>query len=400
MQVAVIGNGLSGSIFSKTLRELDSDVCIDVYGDEKYLYYPRPNLIEFMAGNIPYERLFAFNEDWYQERNINLRLGNRVEKIIPGSQQFYLANGTTETYDYLLLANGAFASLPPIKGADKTGVFTLRKLDDALAILDYLEGHQNVAVIGGGLLGLEIARAIRNKNAQVDVYEFFPRLLPRQLDPEGASILTYQIEKMGIKVHVGVTTEEIMGETEALGLRFKDGKQSKADMVIIAAGVRPYVNLAKEAGLETNKGVIVDDFLQTSAPNIYAAGDNVEHKGRIYGIIPASFQQARAAAYNLFGQKQNYEGTIPSNTLKVMGLEVTSMGLVYPEAGGFEEFSKQDAEAGIYKKLVLEDGVLAGAIWLGTKQNINEVSRLVAQKQDVSGWKAELLEDDFDFSVI
>jgi nitrite reductase (NADH) large subunit len=396
MRAIVIGNGLCGTIFAKTLREFDPDVEIKIFGREKYLYYPRPNLIEYLAGNMPYERLFAFSEAWFGDMNIQLQLDSRVEGIDPASKKIQLP-GEEQPYDVLLLANGAYAGIPPIKNADQAGVFTLRSLDDALSIQAYLEKRKKVAVIGGGLLGLEIARALNARGAEVEVIEFFPRLLPRQLDTQAAALLTRQIENMGIKVFLGKTTEEILGAGEASGLRFKDGEERSADMVVIAAGVRPYLDLAQAAGLETNQGVIVDQHLRTSHPDIFAAGDVSEFKGRVYGIIPASFQQARAAAANIAGQRQEYDGTVPSNTLKVMGVNVTSIGLVNPEEEGYEEIRHEDEAKGIFKKVVLQNGKLVGAIWMGTKQGVNEINRLVTQKVSVGEKKRDILRDDFDF---
>jgi len=230
--------------------------------------------------------------------------------------------------------------------------------------------------------------------------EFFPRLLPRQLDTEGASVLQSQIEGMGIKVRLGVVTEEILGKEKVDGLKFKSGEELEAQTAIVAAGVRPNIRLASEAGLETDKGIIVDDYLRTSRSDIFAAGDNVQHKDRIYGIIPASFNQARTAAFNIAGQEKKYAGTIPSNTLKVVGLDLTAVGQVTPEEGIYEEFRKVIEEEGIYKKIVVKEGKLVGAIWMGTKEKVNEINRIILQKIDIEKWKGSLLDEDFDFSVL
>ena len=400
MRIIVVGGGLSGTIFSKNLRELEPGAEIDIFDKEDYLYYPRPNLIEFLAGNMPFERLFPFSQEWYQEKNIRFHKKKAVVKVIPDTDQIELEDGSKEKFDALLLANGSFAFIPPIKGADKKGAFSLRTLDDALSLLEYFRDRQRVTVIGGGLLGLEIARALKARGAEIEVIEFFPNLLGRQLDPEGAAILQEQIEKMGIKVRLNAATEELLGEREVTGLRLKSGEEVETDMAVIAAGVRSHLELAKDAGLETDLGVVVDDFLQTSHPQIYAAGDNLEHRGRIYGIIPASFQQARVAAHNVLGHKMKYEGTVPSNTLKVMGLSVTSVGLVNPEKGTCEEYRREIREEGIYKKITIQEGALVGAIWMGTKQGVNEISQMVTQRMNVQKWKDSLLQDDFDFSVL
>jgi nitrite reductase (NADH) large subunit len=400
MNVFIIGNGLAGTIAAKTLRELDSAVDIHIFAEENYSYYPRPNLIEFLAGRIPYERIFAFSEDWHVRQKINIHLGEPVRKIFPESQEIELAGGRKENYDTLLLANGASSFVPPIKGSDKRGVFTLRTLDDALAILDYLKDQAQVAILGGGLLGLEIARGLKLRGAEVDVLEFFDRLLPLHLDAYGATLLKDQIERSGIRVSLGAVTQEILGDGEVSGLGLKSGAKINANMVIIAAGVRPNLGLAREAGLAFDRGVVVDDWLRTNQPHIFAAGDGIQHKGKTYGIIPASFDQARTAAYNILGQEKKYEGTVPSNTLKVAGLYVTSVGLTNQENPGLKEMRKYLKEEGVYKKIVIEDGALVGAIWMGTKKGANEITRAVASKVKVNQYVNSLLEDTFDFSVL
>lgn len=400
MKIAVVGNGLAGTLFSKTLREIDPKAVIDIFAAEKYRYYPRPNLIEFLAGSRPFERLFAFPETWYDDQKIGLHLANPVQSIHPADRRIELKDGTRAGYDYLLLADGAHSFVPPITGSDKSGLFTLRNLDDAYAILDYLEGRGQAAVIGGGLLGLEIARALNVRGVKVTIIEFFPRLLPRQLDVQGADLLKAQIEDMGIEVRLGLVTEEILGRDAVSGLRFKDGTELKVDMAIVAAGVRANLSLAKAAGLKTDKGLMVNDRMQTADPRIFAAGDSVEHRERLYGIIPASFEQARVAARNIGGRDDTYQGTVFSNSLKIMGLSVTSLGTVNPEEPAVEEFRSVRKGEGVYKKIAVRDGKLIGAVWMGTKKGADVLGRLIAEQKDVSDWKDAMLSDEFDFSAI
>lgn len=400
MRIGVIGNGLAGVMAAKALREGGFPGEIVIFAQEKHHYYPRPNLIEFLAGNLPEARLAAFPPEWYNSQAIQVRLATPVRRLLAEPLGLELDAGRKELFDILLLADGAVSFMPPLIGADKPGVFALRTWDDALAILDYLPDHRRAAVLGGGLLGLETARGLRARGAEVLVIEFFDRLLPRQLDGQGASLLRAQIEKMGIKVRLGTVAEEILGSGRVEGLRFKDGGVAAADLVVVAAGVKPSLSLAKEAGLTTERGVVVDDFLRTSHPGVFAAGDNVQHQGRVYGILPAAFEQSRAAAHNILGQSRAYRGTVPSNTLKVMGLYVTSAGLAIPEGEGFEELRKEDPGRGLYKKIVLQNGRLVGAIWMGTKEGVSQVTRAMLQKTDVSAWRTALLEDGFDFSKI
>jgi nitrite reductase (NADH) large subunit len=400
MRAVIVGSGLAGTMAAKTLRELDPVVEIEVFGQENYPYYPRPNLIEFVAGRLPYDKLFAFPADWSSRQQIRIHLGERVVRIRPGEKKIETAAGGVFPYDVLLLANGCRAAVPPLRGSDRKGVFVFRTLDDALAILEYIKGHPRAAIVGGGLLGLEIARALKSAGAEVRVVEFFDRLLPRQLDASGAAILKAQIEKMGIDVRLGTVTEEILGDGEARGLYFQGGSRLEADMVIIAAGVRPDVDPAREAGLAVNRGIVADDLLRSSAPDIFVAGDAAEHRGNVYGIIPATFEQSRTAAYNMLGIEKPYAGTVPSSTLKVAGVSVTSVGLVAPDEDGYEVLARQVPEEGVYKKIVLKDGLLVGAIWMGTKRGVAEVSRLVGLNKNVAHRKNDLLEDAFDWREV
>ncbi len=397
MNAVIVGSGLAGTIAAKTLRELRPDIGIEVLGEERHPYYPRPNLIEYVAGRLARERIFAFPESWAERQAIAVRLGGAVVRIRPDQNLVETAAGDQVRYDALLLATGARAARPPIPGIERTGVFVLRTLDDADALLAHLGEHRRVAVLGGGLLGLEIARAIRSREAEVDVIEVFDRLLPRQLDAEAAAILKAQFERSGIGVRLGETTQEILGDGAVRGLRFGSGGTLGADAVIVAAGMAPETGLARAAGLKVGRGILVDDRMRASHPGVFAAGDAAEHAGRTYGIIPAAFEQARAAAHAMIGLDLPYGGTVPANTLKVAGLHLTSVGEVHAAGPGFESVVRAEPEAGLYKKLVLFEGRLVGAIWMGTKKGALEIGRFVALKKDVERYKKDLVEDAFDF---
>jgi nitrite reductase (NADH) large subunit len=402
VRIVVVGNGLAGTMAGKTARELDPEAEIEILGEESYPYYPRPNLIEFVAGRLPYDKLFAFPDGWSERQRIALRLGEKVIRIRPAERRVETASGAVLGYDALLLATGARAAVPPVPGIHRKGVLVLRTLDDAIALVERLAAPRRVAILGGGLLGLEIARAIRGRDtpSEVEVVEFFDRLLPRQLDPAAAALLKAQFERAGIAVRLGAAAAEILGGEEVQGVRFKSGDVLGADTVIVAAGIKPETAVAAAAGLQVGRGIVVDDGLRTSAPGIFAAGDAAEHRGRIYGIIPAAFEQARAAAYTIVGQDKAYPGTISANALKVAGLYLTSVGEIDAEGPGYESHVRAVPEAGLYKKIVLREGRLAGAIWMGTKKGVTEITRLVALRREVGALKEALLADDFDFTEL
>ncbi|MBM3295230.1 MAG: NAD(P)/FAD-dependent oxidoreductase [Candidatus Aminicenantes bacterium] len=400
MKIVIVGNGVAGTMAAKAIRDHDPGASITILAAEGHPYYPRPNLIEYVAGGLPRAKLFAFPPGWASGLGIDLRLATPARAIRPESREVEPAAGGALPYDRLLLADGASAAVPPIRGADKGGVFTLRTLDDAEAIVEHVRKRPRVAVVGGGLLGLEIARALQARSAEVEVIEFLPHLLPRQLDPAGGEVLKSQIERRGIRVRVGLATEEILGRTDVEGLRFKDGSEIRVDTAVLAAGVRPNLALARQAGLAVDRGVLVNDRMETSLPGIYAAGDGTQHDGRLYGIIPAAFEQARIAAAAILDREGRYIGTVPSNTLKVAGMALTSVGLVNPEGPGFEELRASNPEAGIYKKIVLRDGALVGAVWLGTKAGVAELVKAVSRKTPAASRKHDLLREDFDFASL
>lgn len=401
MRVIIIGSGLAGIISGKTIRELDRAAEILIYGEEKYPYYPRPNLIDFLGGLIPQDKVFAFAEGWQERQRLEINLGQRIVKMNPEKPSVEIEGGKEIDGDYLVLAAGAKPVVSPFAGLNKKGIFTLRTLDNALELLDFIQSGPEILVIGGGLLGLEIARALSMKGLSgVSVVEVFNRLLPRQLDEIGAKELQTKLEKMGIRFFLGKEVSQIIGNGSVNRVLFKDGQGVSAGAVIIASGVKPRTDLALTSGLKTSRGVLVDDYLRTSQSRVYAAGDVTEHRGKVYGLIPAAFDQARTLAYNLCGQNKKYEGTIPSNTLKVAGIYLTAIGMVTAEGNEYEIITKHIPESGIYKKLILKNEVVVGAIWLGTKQGVQEISRLIQSGKKVTRYKDEILEESFDFSRI
>lgn len=402
MRVIIVGNNVAGITTAKTIRELRQDVDILVFAEEKYHYYPRPALIEFIANKADEKSLLFYQEDWYQKNRIKVNLGTKVEKIDPEEKRA-LVNGLWVDYDALVLATGAKAFVPPIKGLPKQNVFTLRTFDDAKAIKTLIPKVQSAVVIGGGVLGLEAARAMKlaRPALSIKILEKTGSLLSRQLDGEGGSILRALIEEMGMDIHTGVEVEEIKGAAQVEKVKLKDGTEFDAQLVIISAGVRPNLDLAKASGLKVGKGLVVDANLCCDKKTmIFAAGDVVEFEGTTWGIIPAALDHARIVTRMILGQDSvEYKGTLVSNTLKVMGIDLTSIGLVNPPVdGGFEEIRAKSDDGRVYKKFVLKDGVMVGAIILGSRKEIARVSKLIKDGTSVEGLKTNMRRVDFDFS--
>jgi nitrite reductase (NADH) large subunit len=292
---------------------------------------------------------------------------------------------------------GSVPNIPPIKNAREMvgkGVFTLRTIDDTLEIKEYIRNSKakKAIIIGGGLLGLELANQIMNADLDTTVVEFFPRLLPRQLDDECSSMLRKEIENKGIKVVLSATTEEIIGNGAVTGIKLKDGQKIDSDIILIQAGIRATIDLAQNSGIETNRGIVVNEFLETSEKDIFAVGDCIEYKNQTWGIIPACMEQSKIVAASALGLKKiEYKGTTPKNTLKIVGMELTSIGIFDPskeEGGGWDILKKADKDDCCYQKLILKDNTLKGAILFGD----NKAMSFVYKKMEQDVTRQELMD--------
>jgi nitrite reductase (NADH) large subunit len=404
VRVIIIGNNIAGTTTAKAIRDADKEVEIDIYTEESVPYYARPKLIDFVAGAVEESGIIFHPAEWYEKNDLSLHLSSKVDRVdVIGKK--VLVGADWHTYDKLVLANGSSAFLPPFKGLPKENVFTLRTLDDAKRIKKAAVGSKRVVVIGGGLLGLETARALATgfPGLDITIFEYAEHLLMRQLDHEGAEILQDWIAEAGTKVVTKAETEELLGDGDAAAaVKLKDGRAVECDMVIVSAGARSNLGLAKEAGLSVNRGVVVDSSLRTSDQDVFAVGDVAEHEGKVWGMIPPALDQARVAAKKVLGlEGPDYTGTIPSNILKVMGIDLTSIGTVRSEhetlEAGFEEIRAVTPDRKVYKKFVLKDGKMIGAILLGTKKETGKVANMIKEGTPVESIRDRLSDPGFDF---
>ena len=393
----IIGNGVAGTTAAETIRKNDPAGDIKIFTDEAFPFYSRIRLMEFLAGELDLPKLQIRSSNWYDDQKIKLFLNTKIIDIDKDRKEVVSQSGDRYAYDKLLLATGGYSFVPPIKGSEKKGVFTLRSIKDAQAIKTYAAGKNNALLIGGGLLGLEVGNSLRKIGMKITVAEFFPRLLPRQTDPACAAMLQKRLEQMGFTFFLGVVSKEILGGDQATGLLLEDGRSIDTELIIISAGVRPNLELGQKLGLKIGKAIPVSDRMETEIPDIYAAGDGIEHKGMVYGIWPASEKQGQVAGLNMAGQTAEYTGTTPSNQLKVAGIDLLAAGDIDPE-GKLLAFVDQNQEAGTYRKLVLKDNRLVGCLLFGTLEGRKKILKAMEEQKDLSAIKEQLAR--FDLEVL
>ncbi len=387
-QYVIVGNGVAGTTAAENIRKLDQDGSITILTDEQVPFYYRLRLNEYLAGDVPEEKLIGKKESWYQENNIDLKLGLSVVSGDPEQKVLRTADGQKIAYDVLLLANGSHSFVPPIQGTDTQGVFTLRTIQDYRDTLVFSREVQKVVLIGGGLLGLEAGHGLLKQGKEVQVVEFFPRLLPRQLDDEGAKRLRLILEEKGFSFHLGAKTSEITGQDKVESVLLEGGESLEAGLVLISAGVRPNLEPARSMGIEVDRGIKVDSHLRTSRQDIYAAGDVAEFRRMNYGIWPAAMEQGQMAGLNMAGQESLYQGTTMANTLKVLGVELGSAGNI--DADNRLQ-AVMVAKERIYKKIVIDNqDKIAGCIMLGDTTGFNKVVRFMGEGRKFSDIKEQL----------
>jgi nitrite reductase (NADH) large subunit len=391
MRYIIIGNGAAGMAAAEAIRDRDEAAEIVIYTDEDRFHYSRPRIIEYLGGAIDADKLTIRSGDYYERRRIDLVKPAVVEAIDPLGRRISLRGGGTDSFDRLVIASGASSFLPPIEGADLDCVFTLRTIGDAKTILARCAGKKRAAIVGGGLLGIETAASLSRLGMTTTVVEMFNRLLPRQLDAEGGGILQSMLEAKGLRFLLGKTTAGISpivssGAIPGVAgngatLRFDDGSSLEADIVVFSAGIRSNMELARKAGIVCDKGIVVNDYMETNIPGIYAAGDAAQSGGRVYGLWLPAKEQGSFAGRNAAGDRAAYPGSVVSSTLKVSGIELASIGSI--EAGeGVAVTTRLGAEG--YRRLFVKDGRLAGAILLGEISASRRLQKLLASGEIIA----------------
>jgi len=390
-RVVVVGNGIAGVTAADHVRRRHPDCQIDVVANEPYPLYNRMGIGRLVYGSSAMVGLQLLPDSWYEDNKVTCWLNTFATGLDRERQELTLGTGEKLPYDRLILATGSDSFVPPIEGYGAPGTFVLRRAADAFGIRTFAQEHgaEHAVIAGGGLLGLEAAYALHKIGLHVTVLERGKTLLSRQLDERAAEMLRDYLEGLGLHIMLATETASLhAGESNGRPgrlreVRLRDGRSLPADLFLVAAGIAPLVELARESGLEVAKGVVVDDALATSDPHVFAVGDVAEHRGRTYGLWPAAVEQGEIAAENALGGARAYEGTVPVTMLKVVGVDLLSIGRFQPQDGD-TVIAIEDSEEHSYRKLVIADDRIVGAILIARQQDAPHVTDAVKHARDVS----------------
>jgi nitrite reductase (NADH) large subunit len=389
--LVIVGNGMAAARLLDELAKLAlGRYAVAVIGEEPRLAYNRVLLSSVLAGEMASHDIELRPAPWWRDRGVTLKYGCVATEIDVGRRELKIANEESIAFSRLVLATGSTPLRLNVPGADLAGVHTFRDSRDVDLLLALAAGKKRVVVVGGGLLGLEAAYGLAKAGAPVTLIHLMDRLMERQLDGPAAQLLKSLVERKGIRILLNANTARICGATRVEGIELTDGRRIDADAVIFAAGIRPNVSLANDAGISVNRGIVVDDQLKTSAPDIFALGECAEHHGICYGLVEPAYEQARVLARHLAGYAAAYQGSVVATNLKVSGISVFSAG-DFLGADGSESMVLSDVRHGTYKKLVIADGRLSGAVLVGDADDALWYLELIRSREPIAGIRTDMI---------
>ena len=390
--LVLIGNGMAGVRTLEEILKLDADrYNITVFGEEPYGNYNRMMLSPVLASEKTIAEIMLNDEQWYVDNNITLHKGKKIDAIDRAKQMVTASDGTQAHYDRLILATGSMPFMLPLPGADKEGVIAFRDINDVDTMLDATKNYPKAVIIGGGLLGLEAAYGLMKQGMEVTVVHLGATLMDRQLDTNASQLLQKSLEERGMKFLMEHSSAEILGDKRVSGLKFDDGTVAEADLLVMAVGIKPNIELAQSCGIYCERGIVVNDTMQTYDPKIYAMGECVQHRGIAYGLVAPLFEQAKVAANHLVEYGiASYTGSVTSTKLKVTGIELFSAGDFVGD-DSTEEIVFKDEANGAYKKIVLADNRIQGAVLYGDTVDGSWYFQLMKDGTDVSAFRDTLL---------
>lgn len=397
MKIVIIGNGIAGQIVAQNILKKSKDFEIVMISKENHPYYSRIFLPHYIAGDRTIKQLYQRDLDWYDNNDIQLLLNTEVEKINTQKKTIELKNSEMViNYDKLVLAVGSEARRISFGNPDVQGVFTLRTISDANDIVSYINnnGVKKAFIIGGGLLGIELGFHLKNLDIEITICEIFPYLLPRQLDQKTSGLLKKYLEKIGLKFVLGESVKKIIGSQSVEGIEMESGHTVKSQIIMEQLGIIPNTELAKKSGLETDKGIIVNEFMQTSDPYIYAAGDCIQFNKQIWGIIPASLEQAKLAAFHILNENPKpYNPSVWHTKLKVAGLDLICVGSPSPkDEKNAEILTNINPDFYMCRKVIIEKNKLTGAILMGSGGDSRYFINNVGKDVDIEQVKKKINE--------
>jgi nitrite reductase (NADH) large subunit len=389
--LVIVGNGMAAArLVDELAKTALGRYAVAVIGDEPRLAYNRVLLSSVLAGETASHEIELRPAAWWRERGVTVKYGSVVSEIDVGRRELKIAGEESIEFSRLVLTTGSTPLRLNVPGADLSGVHTFRDSRDVDLLLTLAAKKKRVVVVGGGLLGLEAAYGLAKAGAPVTLVHLMDRLMERQLDPPAAALLRSLVERKGIQILLNASTARIHGGSSVEGVELADGRRIEADAVIFAAGIRPNTQLAKDAGISVNRGVVVDDQLQTSAANIFAIGECAEHRGICYGLVEPAYEQGRVLARHLAAREAAYQGSVVATNLKVSGVSVFSAG-DFMGADGSEAIQLSDIRRGTYKKLVIADGRLTGAVLIGHVADALWYLELIRSRQPIAQIRAAMM---------
>lgn len=391
LRLVIIGNGMASlRLVERLLKKAPGRYAITVIGSEAGPAYNRVLLSSLLAGEADREAIALRSRDWYTQNGVTLLTGERVTEIDTSARLAICASGRRFAYHRLVIAAGSEAVRLPLPGANLSGVTSFRDVNDVVRMQSMVKAGTQVAVIGGGLLGIEAASGLARLGAKVTLVHAMDRLMERQLDHRGARFLQQALQKRGIRVILQAQSVAILGQTKTTGLRLADGSDLAADMVVMAVGIRPRVELAAGAGLKLGRGILVDDHLATNIANVFAIGECAEHRGVVHGLVEPAFAQADALASRLSGENVGFGGLTPATNLKVSGVPVFSAGDVLGDTHS-QAVVMECRARGHYRKLVFKGHQLVGCVLIGECEDGLWYNELIRSECDVSAMRADLV---------
>lgn len=385
-KLVMIGNGMAGIRTLEELLKLAPELYdITVFGKEPYPNYNRIQLSTVLQGDTTVQDIIMNDCQWYKDNNIELFTGEEIIKIDTEKKQVTSDNGRVTDYDECIVATGSRSFIIPFKGHDKEGVTGFRNIEDCEYMIESSKDYKKAVVIGGGLLGLEAARGLLNLGMEVKVVHLTPYLMEKQLDPVGSKMLQQELEAQGMEFLMEKDTEEILGDDHVTGIRFKDGTEVETDLVVMAVGVRANINVASVSGIEVNRAIVVNDFLETTVPNVYAVGECAEHHGNVYGLVAPLYEQGKVLAAFLAGKMpEPYEGSVVATGLKVSGVDLYSAGTIMDDPS-MKAIKIHNEFDGVYKKVLIRDNKVVGVVLFGDTSDSTRLFGMMRKKEDVSG---------------